>query len=286
MSYTEHAATAGLTPEQWHDRLEAAANDPELLSKELAALESEISREGSWLHLNPAPDSLISGVLSFFAGETDQDTLARKIKSELHREHRLKERFRARKPGESWRDRVFAYIKDFPGEILADENGVQFPGFSKYQGLVWNRKPETYVFYINEKFPGRDPANFHVQFDPETGEVLIKRVYKMDLPRPETGSSAARSVLAEMIFELIPNLSVVKSLVVDNAANIKTRQTLMCAKTGSGNPTYEKVEGADAAATPLGHMLEKLAKELGLVPEGFGCQLLPYGMLRLWVEVK
>jgi hypothetical protein len=285
LGYDDHDAVVGLTPEQWHDRLEQAADDRAALEAALAELESEISREDSWLHMNPAPDSLLSGVLSFFSGDRDVDQLSKRIKSELHRELRLKTRFRGWNENESWRDRVFAYVKDFPGDMQPDTAGVQFPGWSKYQGQVWNRKPESYIFFINEKFPGRDPANFHVQFDPETGEVLIKRVYKMDLPRIEGISTAARAVLAEMISELIPDLSVVSNLVIDNAANIATRQALIRCKDVQGEPKYEEVEDACVEETPLGHMMRKLATELGLQPGTFTFRVLPYGLLRISIAV-
>ena len=110
---------AGLTPAQWHDRLEQAAEDPAALAAELAELEREMKSERSWLHHNPSPDGLLRGLIDFFLDDKDDDyeRLARKVRSELHREAQLTERFRSWTQGEDPRERLFPYLKDFGEKV-------------------------------------------------------------------------------------------------------------------------------------------------------------------------
>lgn len=274
---------AGLTPAQWHDRLEQAAEDPAALAAELAELEREMKSERSWLHHNPSPDGLLRGLIDFFLDDKDDDyeRLARKVRSELHREAQLTERFRSWTQGEDPRERLFPYLKDFGEKVHQDPTGLQFPGFIKYKGVKEGQAREAYVFYLNERFPGRDPANFHVEFRPDTGEVVLKRIYRMELPRIQGITTPARAVLAEMIRELAPDPAAIRQFEVDNAANIRTRQTLLESHEEGGIGVFEPRPGVDVAATPLGHLMEKLARELDLVPGEFTCHLLPFGMLRV-----
>ena len=273
---------SGVTPQQWRERLERAAGNPETLAAEFSELEKEMRSERSSLHSNPSPDGLLRSVMSFLLDDKDDDyeRLAKKIKSELARENRLLEQYRSWKPGEDYEDRLFLYVKDFGGKLQPDEKGVQFPGFVKYQGIhTTDTQTESYIFYLNEKFPGRDPANFHLVFIPETGEVIIKRVYRMELPRLKGDASPARAVLSEMVHEIVPDLALITEFEVDNAANIKTRQALL--EPGKEMGEFDAKADADVEKTPIGHLMKKLSTELGLTPGEFKVHALPFGMLRI-----
>lgn len=278
----EVTMNSGVTPQQWRERLERAAGNPETLAAEFSELEKEMRSERSSLHSNPSPDGLLRSVMSFLLDDKDDDyeRLAKKIKSELARENRLLEQYRSWKPGEDYEDRLFLYVKDFGGKLQPDEKGVQFPGFVKYQGIhTTDTQTESYIFYLNEKFPGRDPANFHLVFIPETGEVIIKRVYRMELPRLKGDASPARAVLSEMVHEIVPDLALITEFEVDNAANIKTRQALL--EPGKEMGEFDAKADADVEKTPIGHLMKKLSTELGLTPGEFKVHALPFGMLRI-----
>ena len=286
MMTTASEGAAGLTPEKWRQRLEEAAFAPDSLHRVLDALEREMKRERSWVHDNPSPDHLLKGLITFFldADDHDYERQARQIRDELSREAQLRERYRSWLPGEDAQDRLFLYVKDFIGQIDPDPTGVQFPGFLKYKGIHSGLAPEAYVFFLNERFPGRDPANFHVVFEPESGRVILKRIYRMELPRIK-GASAARAVLAEMIQELVPDVQSITSLEVDNAANVETRQALMDSHEEAGVGVFKSKQGADVHSTVLGHLMIKLAERLGLSPGEFSVRILPFGLLEIAMAV-
>jgi hypothetical protein len=279
---------AGRTPTDWRERLEKASCDPTLIKEELRELECEMRQERSWLHENPAPGGLIKSIMGFLQDDQDDNyqRLADKIQKELSGERRLVDKYRSWLPGETAKDRLCLYLKDFGGMIELENKGAQFPGFIKYQGFHENAEVrESYIFYLNEKFPGRDPANFHVVFVKETGAVIIKRVYRMELPRVK-GKSAAREVLKEMICELVPDILAVTELEVDNAANVETRKALMKARTDSKGAVFALRSDADPAQTPLGHLMVKLMGELGVTAGDFKAVVLPFGMLKIELFVK
>ena len=278
---------SGFTPKQWRERLERAADQPRTLAVEFAELEKEMRSERSFLHSNPSPGGLMKSVMSFLMDDDDDDyeRLAKNIRSELARENHLLEQFRSWKPGEDVEDRLFLYVKEFGGTLKPDTKGVQFPGFIKYQGIhSTDTQSESYIFYLNEKFPGRDPANFHLVFIPKTGEVIIKRVYRMELPRQEGQGSPARSVLRELVYEIVPDLNAITEFEVDNAANIKTREALLEPKEQKGD--FGARAGGDAENTPIGHLMKKLCIELGLSPGEYKVHAMPFGMLRIEMFVK
>jgi hypothetical protein len=279
---------SGLTPEQWERRLEQAAGDPQELGRVLKKLEAEMRGENTWLHENPTPGKVLSLVLRFI-GRDDDDLrrLDRKLDTELSDERELKRRYRGWLPGESAQDRLFSYVKDFAGEIGPSPNGLQFEGFLKYKGVsAHGSLHEVFAFYLNRRFPGRDPANFQLSFDSRTGALVIKRVYKMELPRPPRGPSAARAVLAELAADVCGSVGKIKSLVVDNAANIETRKALMRARHTEDGVVYEPIPGAEVEKTPLGHMMQKLAKELDLKPGDFSIRVMPFGVLEIVLPVS
>lgn len=267
---------SGLTPEQWRKRLEEALLDPGTLARELVDLEKEMKGERSFLHCTPSPDSLLKSVMGFLMDKKDDDyeRLGKKVKAELAREQKLLKRYRTWKDGEDFNDRLFMYLKDFAAKVKADMAGIQFPGFLKYQGIYNGPEySESYIFYINERFPGRDPANFHVVFYPKTGKVIIKRVYKMELPRYEGKCSAARSILKEMINEIVPDHLMITEIEVDNAANIETRKLLLGKK--------NRCQDEDLEKTPLGYLMKKLLLELGLLPGSFNYQISPFDIIKI-----
>jgi hypothetical protein len=273
---------AGLTPAVWRTRLEQAVSDPDALAGRLRELEEEIRNEHSFLESIPSPDGLLERVLDFFLDTEDHDyeRLSRKIAAELRHEKQVFKRYRGWKPGEDWEDRLFLYLKDFPGEVEADPQGVQFPGFDKYAGRNSGRSTrESYVLFLNRRFPGRDPANFHVLFRERTGELVIKRVYKKELPRYEGRSSAARAVLAEMIKEVVPDLSLIREFDIDNAANRETRQALLAGDAQNNNDVRPE-------ETPLGYLMKQLAIELGLTPGEFRYHIMPFEMIRIELGMK
>jgi hypothetical protein len=275
-------AAAGLTPAMWRTRLEQAASDPDALAQQLRELKREIRNEHSFLESIPSPDGLLERVLSFFQDREDHDyqRLGKRIEEELRHEKQVFKRYRGWKPGEEWEDRLFLYLKDFPGEVERDPGGVQFPGFDKFSGLHSGRfTRESYVLFLNRRFPGRDPANFHLLFRERTGELVIKRVYKKELPRYQGKSSAARAVLAEMIRGMVPDLSLIREFDIDNAANRETRQALLAGDTNAADP-------AQLEQTPLGYLMKQLAVELGLTPGTFRYQIMPFEMIRIELAIK
>ncbi len=142
------------------------------------------------------------------------------------------------------------------------------------------------MLYLSERFPGREPANFHLLFAPAEGKLVIKRVYRKELPRIEGITTPARAVLAEMAADIVPSLRSVRSLLVDNAANVATRRALISSHRESGEVVFALRPGADPAATPLGNLMVKLARELGLAPGPFSCQVCAFGMLKIELEIQ
>jgi hypothetical protein len=278
---------AGLTPQEWEEHLELVADDPEKLQAALEALDREMHQESSWVHENPTPGPLFKAVFRFF-GKKDDDIqgLGQQIKVELHAERRLQDRYRGWLPGEEWCDRLFPYLKDFGGEVHHESGGLQFEGFTKYKGVERKQKTEVFAFYLNERFPGRAPANFHLSFNAEDGELVIERVYKMELPRPSDGPSVVRLVMAELEADVVPKLNDLKKLVVDNAANVETRQALIEARPDAEGVNYEPVEGADVDATPLGHLMRKFISELGLDSGDFVIRVNRFGVLKIILPIK
>lgn len=206
-------------------------------------------------------------------------------------ERYLKRRYRSWLPGEDYLNILFPYVKDFGEKVEPDEGGLQFPGYGKYKIVRRGRSSsEIWVFYISEKFPGRDPANFHVSFLHETGELIVKRVYKKELPRIEGVSTVGRAVLGEMIRELAP-LTEIREVEIDNAANEATRDALLSTKPSSDNVEFVLREDGDPAKTPLGHLMLDLTAELGMKPvpnpngERFRLFLGRFGTLRIEMSV-
>ncbi len=278
---------SGLTPEQWEKRLEQAAGDPDNLGRLLQELKTEMSGENTWLHENPTPGKVFSLVFHFL-GRDDDDLrrLGRRIDEELSAERDLKRRYRGWLPGEDAQDRLFLYVKDFPGEISPSPDGLQFEGFLKYKGVAAHGSlREVFAFYLNERFPGRDPANFYLSFDSRTGALVIKRVYKMELPRRRAGPTAARAVLAELVADVCDSVEQIESIVVDNAANIETRKALVRARHGDDGVVYEPIQDARVEQTPLGHLMLKLAHELRLDPKDFSIRVMPFGVLEIVLPV-
>jgi len=72
--------------------------------------------------------------------------------------------------------------------------------------------------------------------------------------------------------------------VVDNAANTETRKALMSVDPSENNEHSIK-PGADPAKTVLGHMMQKLAVELGFAPGEFHFRILTFGLLRIELDV-
>lgn len=285
---TSNTDVSGLTPNQWRIRLDEVSKDPVKLSAALVEMEREMKQERSWIHDAPTTEPLMKSIISFFLDDDDDDyvRLGRTIREELAREDRLKDLFRSWMPDENYMDRLFLYVKDFAGNILPDDTGLQFPGFKKYKGINKGYNAEGYVFFLNERFPGRDPANFHVQLDGDDHEVILKRIYRMELPRIEGITTPARAVLAEMIADIAPDPSVIRALVVDNAANIKTRQVLLNSTVTDSGADFSENKKADVAETPLGNLMTKLAQEIALVPGDFDMQVMPYGMLKITLKVS
>jgi hypothetical protein len=279
----EKNEVSGLTPATWEDRLGKAASDPRRLAELLSELEGEISREHTFLHGDPEPDNLLSLVLDFFGlpDDNDYEGLGKRIETELAAERWLKKRYRSWLPGEEVLDRIFPYVKNFGADVREDRSGLQFPGFQKHKGIRRGKTSEAYVLYLSERFPGREPANFHLLHDPAEEELVIKRVYRKELPRIEGSTSAARAVLAEMAAEIVPSLPALRSLLVDNAANVETRQALISSRREDDEVVFALKPTADPAATPLGNLMVKLARELGLVPGQFSCQVCAFGMLKI-----
>jgi hypothetical protein len=275
-------AIAGLTPSDWESRLEKAAGSPDTLAPVLDALRREMSQETTWLHDHPSPDGMLSAVLGFFGRQDDDDVaaLAAQLEWELQRERSLLRRYRGWRPNETWYDRLAPYLKSIEAHVAPTDLGLQFPGYLKVAGTS---DDDAATFFLSEMFPGRDPANFHVTAD--AGTVVLKRIYKMDLPRLDGGRSTARAVLAEMIMALVGDTASILRIVVDNAANRETRQALLTC-VGEGNEAaFVPVPNADPARTILGHLMLRLAAELGRAPGALSFRVLPFGMLRLELPV-
>jgi hypothetical protein len=284
----EKNEVSGLTPATWEDRLGKAASDPRRLAELLSELEGEISREHTFLHGDPEPDNLLSLVLDFFGlpDDNDYEGLGKRIETELTAERWLKKRYRSWLPGEEVLDRIFPYVKNFGADVREDRSGLQFPGFKKHKGIRRGKTSEAYVLYLSERFPGREPANFHLLYDPAEEELVIKRVYRKELPRIEGSASAARAVLAEMAADIVPSLPALRSLLVDNAANVETRQALISSLREDDEVIFALKPTADPAATPLGNLMVKLARELGLVPGQFSCQVCAFGLLKIELALQ
>lgn len=276
---------AGMTPEEWETRLETAASSETLLQQVLAELEREIGQERTWLHDNPSPAGVLVAVLEFFGQPLDTDlaALGSRIKAELQRERRLRKRYRSWHQGETWGDRLAPYLKGFAGEVGVANDGLQFPGFTKYVGIAGG---SIVSFWLSRRFPGRDPANFHVTSDAKDGTVVLKRIYRMELPTIDRVTTVGRAILAEMIRALVSDLRTIRRLVIDNAANTETRSALLNSRRGDGGVTLEAVRGADASRTLLGHLMIRLAEELGMIPGKLVFAVLPFGMLRLELPVS
>jgi hypothetical protein len=278
---------SGLTPEEWESRLEEATDRPDRLAKILKELDHEMRQERTWLHENPEPGDLFKTILEFLGRPEDDDLerLGSQIRSEIQKERWLKERYRSWLPGEVYLDRLFRYLKDFGGEVSRDDSGLQFPGFLKYKGIRREIKDEVFAFYLSERFPGRDPANFHVAFDASNGDLLIKRVYKVELPVLDGMTTVGRAVLSELIRDVVPSPSDIRAFVVDNAANISTRQALIGSRKKGNSVVYEPRPDCNVASTPLGNLMLKLALEMGLTPGGFHFEVRPFGMLRIELDI-
>jgi hypothetical protein len=278
---------AGLAPGEWERRLEAAAEDPRALGELLSQLDHELHQEGTWLHANPSPGKLLKTIFRFFGRLQDDDLehLGEQIKAEMQSEHQIRERYRSWLPGEIWSDRLVAYLKDFAGPVEPDAGGLQFPGFQKYTGVLRGQRVEAFALFLNQRFPGRDPANFHIGFDPPSGELVIERVYRMELPRRANGPSPARAVLAEMIAAVTPSPQAIRSLVVDNAANLQTRKALLVIEQTADSVAYHTRPDAYVGATALGHLMRKLAAELGLRPGQFQIRVNSWGVLKISLPV-
>jgi len=245
-------------------------------------------QERTWLHDNPEPGKLFAAVFAFFGKEdADVEALGKELKDELQVERYLEEQYRSWLPGEDFLDVLFPYLKDFGEQVALDVGGLQFPGFDKYKGVRRSgSSSEIWVFFISRRFPGRDPANFHVSFLRDTGELIVKRVYKKELPRIDGISTVGRAVLAEMIHELVPSLADIREFEVDNAANQATRDGLMTSRPSGDGVEFVLRDDADAAKTPLGHLMLKLVGELGMKPGPFRLFLGPFGTLRIEMSVS
>jgi hypothetical protein len=278
---------SGRTPEEWESRLEEAADQPDRLGEIVEELDHEMRQERTWLHENPEPGDLFSTILEFLGRPEDDDLerLGSQIKSELQKERWLKKRYRSWLPGEVYQDRLFRYLKDFGGEVRRDDSGLQFPGFLKFKGFRRESRHGVFAFYLSERFPGRDPANFHVAFDPSNGDLLFKRAYKMELPVLDGMTTVGRAVLSELIRDVVPSLSDIRAFVVDNAANISTRQALIASRKQDDSVVYEPRPDGDVASTLLGNLMLKLALEMGLLPGDFRLEVRPFGMLRIELDI-
>ncbi len=280
-------SVTGLTPQEWEKRLKRAASDPQALEKVLQELDREMRQEKTWLHENPSPGKLLSLVFRFI-GHDDKDFghLGQRINEELEWEKTLKRRYRGWLPGEEALDRLFPYLKDFMGTVSPCTDGIGFEGFLKFKGVYKGSESEVFTFYLNERFPGRDPANFHLLFDPANGSLVIKRVYRMELPSLPKGPSTARAILAEMIHDICPTMDKIESIVVDNAANLDTRKALIHPRHTDDGVVYELTHGASVERTPLGHLMLKLSEELGMSHTGFSIRVTSFGILEIKLGVN
>lgn len=283
----EADGVAGRAPEEWEARLEQAAKGLMKLDDVLSELGQEINSEHSWLEDNPAPSTLVRMFLEFVGGvDRDRGQFEEQIKREITHERSLVRRYRTWKPGESWQDRLHMYLKEFPAEVKADGEGLQFPGFIKYKGTYRSDSGgQAFACYLNERFPGRDPANFYVTFDAASGELVLKRIYKKELPRVDGKHSASRAVLRELVRDIADPVSSIRQIEVDNVANQKTRKELMIVEKTDGRTTFSARPGADVDGTPLGYLMRTLALELGLVPGELHVFVQPFGIIRIELDV-
>jgi len=283
----EEAGVAGRAPEEWEARLEQAAKGLMKLDDVLCELKQEIGSEHSWLEDNPAPSTLARMFLEF-VGATDSDRarFEERIEREIAYERSLVRRYRTWRPGESWQDRLNMYLKEFPAQVRADGEGLQFPGFIKYKGTYRSDSvSQAFACYLNERFPGRDPANFYVTYDATSGELILKRIYKKELPRLDGNRSASRAVLRELIGDVAHPVSGIRQIEVDNVANQKTRQDLMIVEKTDGGTIFSTRPGADVENTPLGYLMRTLARELGLEPGPFHVSVQQFGIIRIELDV-
>jgi hypothetical protein len=93
-------------------------------------------------------------------------------------------------------------------------------------------------------------------------------------------------VLAEMAAEIVPSLPSLRSLLVDNAANVETRRALISSRREDGRVVFTLTPGAEPAVTPLGNLMVKLARELDLVPGQFSCRVCAFGMLKVELGLR
>ena len=70
-----------------------------------------------------------------------------------------------------------------------------------------------------------------------------------------------------------------------NLSHVATRKALIRCTQDQDGPKYDEVENACVEETPLGHMMRKLAGELGMQPGKFAFRVLPYGLLRISLAV-
>lgn len=277
---------AGRTPEEWEAALEHAVDHPEHLDALLAELDREVLAESSWIRDNPAPSRLTRALLRWLGrGDEDRAELEARLKRELAWERGLVKRYRTWLPRESYQDRLSLYLKDFPAEVAPDPTGLQLPGFSRYAGVYRSATTsQVFCFFVDDRFPGRDPANFSLRFEATTGELVLERLYKKELPRPPDGRPVGRVIVRELALDLVGDPARIRQIEVDNAANQETRKALMITREEDGRLAFEPRPGADPRKTPLGHFMVKLAGELGLaeLEMRFFVQLL--GVIRIELD--
>ena len=113
----------------------------------------------------------------------------------------------------------------------------------------------------------------------------VMGIKKNELPRIDRPKTTARAVLAEMIQDIVPASSDIRTIVVDHAANVETRQALIVSRRDGAEVSFELDPGGDPAATPLGNLMKKLAVELGLEPGAFRMEILAYGVLKIELAI-
>ena len=79
--------------------------------------------------------------------------------------------------------------------------------------------------------------------------------------------------------------SAIRTIVADNAANVETRQALITSHRDGDTVRFELKPDADPTDTPLGHLMKKLALELGLEPGPFRSEILAYGVLKIELSI-
>ncbi len=291
MSKPPHQAQSqdvtGLTPAQWRDRLERAAQDEGALAQVLRQLDQEMNQERAWLHDNPSPGRALRAVLRVLGGSEQWNIqqLAGQLKAELQQERALERRYRLWLPDEDRVARLLPYLSQFEGQVRPDDGGLQVVGFRKYKGLHLAPHAEAFVFYLSERFSRREPANFHLSYDASTGCLGIERAFKRELPSIPGVRAIGRAVLCEMARGIVPELDALRAIRIDNATNAATREALVLRLEEGGSVRFRVRRSADADATPLGHLMRKLAADLGLTTGRFRLQLRAYGVLRISLEV-